>query len=114
MAVEPYIFAAIGSVACMLTLLLHHPSTSLVVVGGAMLATLALVDGSISLARGWNAAVFVIAYLVTRPGAWKVPGGWVGWGAGGGVVGGAYEAHSCSPPGSPPALPPSLLRNPPA
>ena len=76
---KPFVYASIGAVACMLSMLLHHPSTSLVVIALAVLATLADAAGW-SAALGTdaasrsvlavNGAVFAAAYVVSRPSEW--------------------------------------------
>lgn len=75
-AYKPYAYAALGAIACVVSLLVHHPSTSLVVIAAAVLLALAdsggwaLGEPALRSALTVNGGVFAVAYVVSRPGAW--------------------------------------------
>lgn len=79
----PHAYAALGACACVLSLELHHPSTALLMSAGAVLAAIADAGGWPSLlvssptrdALAAAAAVFSIAFAVSRPGACGGGGG---------------------------------------
>lgn len=75
----PYAYASVGALACVLSVCVHHPSTSLSLVAAAVLLTLADAGGWAtalepgSLTRSillTNGATFTAAYAVSRPCEW--------------------------------------------
>lgn len=84
-SMDPLAYAAVGAVACILCILVHHPSTSLAILATAVLVTLANAGGWANALTSagsrsilfFNGAIFAAAYIVSRPCAYS--GGLVLW-----------------------------------